>query len=71
MARIFEIPESEIHSDMAYGSSEAWDSLNHVNLMLALEAEYGIEVDEELMLELTELAAIRRFLEHAASENND
>jgi citrate synthase len=39
-----------------------WDSLNHVNLMLALEKEYDVEIDAEGIVSLTSVPAIRTFV---------
>jgi acyl carrier protein len=39
-----------------------WDSANHVNLVLALEAEFGVEFDADEIAELTTVATIRERL---------
>jgi acyl carrier protein len=39
-----------------------WDSLNHLNLILALEGEFGVQFEAEEIPELTSVAAIRRRL---------
>lgn len=41
---------------------EGWDSANHVNLVLALEAEFGVEFDTDEIAELTSVATIRDHL---------
>jgi len=56
-----EIPD-EARSDDVTG----WDSLRHLELMLALEAEFGVRIPAETMLELTSLPAIERFVADAA-----
>ena len=43
-------------------SIEGWDSANHVNLVLALEAEFGIAFDTDEIAELTTVAMIRERL---------
>ena len=40
-------------------SIAGWDSANHVNLVLALEAEFGIEFETDEIAELTTVASIR------------
>lgn len=52
-----------ITEQLAYGDVPEWDSLNHVELMLRLESEFGVEVGEDDMLELTSVRAIRQFVE--------
>ena len=44
---------------LAFAEIPEWDSLNHVNLMTALEVAYSLEIDEDLMVELVSVADIR------------
>ena len=48
MAGLFGIEESEINDSSAVDTVEKWDSLQHVNLLMALEQEFNItfEVDD-------------------------
>lgn len=55
------VPGDVVADELEYGSIPEWDSLNHVKLMLALESEYGIEIDEDTMIALISVAAIREF----------
>ena len=52
-----------VTDDLAFRSIRQWDSLNHVNLMLALESSLDTEIDDDLMVELASVKAIRRFVE--------
>ena len=62
VADVLGISLAQVNDELSYGSIREWDSLNHVNLMLALEREYGAEIDEDRMVELTSVEAIRRFV---------
>ncbi len=66
VARTLGLPRDALRDDLAYGEIPAWDSLHHVRLMNALELELGIEIDEDLMIELVTLAAIRALAERVA-----
>lgn len=44
-----------------------WDSIGHLNLMLALEAEFGLEFSPDEMAALTSVGAIRRRLTGASA----
>jgi len=55
------IPVERVTDELAFSEVAEWDSLNHVNLMLALEAALQTEIDEDLMVELTTVKAIREF----------
>lgn len=47
MSNVFEIQESEISDDSSIDSIESWDSIRHLNLILALEEEFGITIPDE------------------------
>ena len=52
----------QVSDDLSYGDVHEWDSLNHVELMLRLEADFGVEIGEDEMLELTSVRAIRAYV---------
>jgi len=53
---------SEVRDELAYNSIPEWDSLNHVNLMLAIERQYETTISEDDMVQLITVAAIRGFI---------
>jgi acyl carrier protein len=57
------ISVDRVRDDLGYGAIAEWDSLAHVDLMTALEAAYGVSIDEDRMIELTTVGAIRAFVE--------
>jgi len=57
VADVFQLPVDEIRADSSPDSIEAWDSLHHLDLVLALEQEFGIqftpeEIEQLLSVEL-------------------
>lgn len=42
---------------------EAWDSFRHLQLMLAIEGEYGVQFDPQQIPDLTSVAKIQGALE--------
>lgn len=48
--------------DSAIGRERGWDSMNHVQLMLAFEGEYGIAIPADRFGELTDVPKILGFL---------
>jgi citrate synthase len=52
---------SRVTDELAFRSVPEWDSLRHVELMLALEEHWGRRIDPDLVLSLTSVAAIRAF----------
>jgi len=57
VADVFQIPVEDIRPESSPDSIEAWDSLQHLNLVLAIEQEFGIqftpeEIEQLLSVEL-------------------
>lgn len=59
IAKALNIDPGEIEDDTGYQSIAAWDSFAHVNLMLHLSDHYGIEISNELILDLSDVRAIK------------
>lgn len=64
MALIFDVDPGEIKEDSSMDTIEAWDSLKHMRLVIALEQELGVEFDDEEVVELLSL----RLIELAVTE---
>ena len=47
MSAVFEIPVESIADDASSDNIENWDSLRHLNLILALEDEFGVSIPDE------------------------
>ena len=62
IAGALRISPAKVTDALAFNAVPEWDSLAHMELMLALEAAYGVSIDEDRMIELISVGAIRRFL---------
>ena len=62
IASVLGIPPERVTDGLAFQSIPEWDSLRHVDLILALEAECGVVVEPEQMVQLTTVESIRRQL---------
>lgn len=62
MAAIFSIEPVDIGPDSSLETVEQWDSLQHVNLMMALEQEFDIRIDVEDAVEMTSFLAVCKTL---------
>ena len=58
MAQVLQIDAKRIDADTSPESVERWDSLKHMQLILALEDEFRIEFPDETIPELLSFAAI-------------
>ena len=47
MSLVFEVPYGKITEDSSPDNIESWDSLKHLNLILALEEEFDITIPDE------------------------
>lgn len=47
MSLVFEVPFESISVDSSSDNIENWDSLRHLNLILALEEEFGISIPDD------------------------
>jgi acyl carrier protein len=67
MAEILRLPVDGIGAQTAIGTAPNWDSTAHMRMMIALEDEFGIDLDERRMVEMTSFGKIRDVI-HAAVE---
>jgi acyl carrier protein len=63
LADILEIAPEEVTPDLSIGTVESWDSFRHLQAMLAIEGEYGVQFDPQRIPELTSVALIQAELE--------
>ena len=63
MGEIFGLAPGEIPDHATMEGLEGWDSLNHMELMLAIEIAFGVRISTARMLELVSLDAICDFLQ--------
>ena len=62
-AEVLEYPEFEFDSAITMEDVESWDSFNHINLMLAIEAEFDVEFDSDQIGTLLTVGQIADALE--------
>lgn len=55
---VFEVPLSEISPGSSPDTVATWDSLHHLNLVLALEQEFGIQFSPEEIEQLLSIELI-------------
>ncbi len=65
MMDVFQVGDDEISPQTVQHDLENWDSVEHLNFMLALEDEFGVKLDVDDLSTLTSVAAIVAFLERS------
>jgi acyl carrier protein len=68
MANTFGVSVEDIPPNANIDHFEEWDSLRHLELMLALETEFDLQISIDVMVELLSLEAIEDFLRREAVE---
>jgi acyl carrier protein len=63
ISKVFDVPEKEVRDDSSPDTVPNWDSVGHINLVLALEAEFGISLLPEESMEMLSVKLIRLILE--------
>ena len=66
MAAVFEVPVDEITDESSPDNIESWDSLKHMNLVLALEEEFNIRFEDDEIVEMMNYTLIRLILSKKA-----
>ena len=59
---VLELPPGSDPSAAAHGQTGTWDSLAHVSLVAAIEAEFDVSIDAGDSMSLTSYEATRKFL---------
>lgn len=58
VATVFKMPPEQVSMQTSQENVQAWDSLNLVNLMIAVESEFDVELGIEQASKLTSVEAI-------------
>jgi acyl carrier protein len=62
VAETFGIAEADVVDDLAYGAIAPWDSVGHLDLLVALERSFGFALTADLIARLTSVRAIEAYL---------
>jgi acyl carrier protein len=63
ISEVFAVPADQLPETVSIETLEDWDSLHHLELMLALEMEFGVQISSEVMPDLLSLDAIDDYLQ--------
>jgi len=62
MSTVFEIPEEQIKDNSSPDTIESWDSLKHMNLIIALEEEFKVEFTDNEIFEMMNYSLIKSII---------
>ena len=63
MSAVVSVPTEVITPDSSMDTIEGWDSLKHMNLVIALEDEFGVSIPDEDAADITSYALVKVVLE--------
>ena len=63
LAAALNVDVSEITADTQFGDLPQWDSMGHMEVLVALEKEFGVEVTADTITNLISVPAICQFIE--------
>ena len=64
---IFGIPADKITAESSPETIESWDSVQHLNLVLALEERFGVQLEPEDIEQMKNIGAIATLVEKCQS----
>lgn len=59
---VLKIDKSSVTEDLSMDDLEEWDSLRHMNLILALEEEFGVTIPDEEAADLSSYKLVKLVL---------
>ena len=62
ISQVFNVPIENINDESSSDDIETWDSLKHMNMVLALEEEFNVQFGEEQILEMLNVGLIIEIL---------
>lgn len=60
---IFGVPSAKITTDSSPETIETWDSMQHLNLVLAIEEKFGLQLSPEEIEEMKSVGAVAALIE--------
>lgn len=67
-ADILEVEPAELNEESSPETVESWDSVQHLNLILAIEEQYDIQLDPEEIGGISNLGGLAELVEKAKAD---
>lgn len=71
LAEVLQTPASTIVDDLSMKNMEAWDSLKHMELIVALEQAFAVELSFDEIVAMQSVRDIKRVLKERIVVTND
>jgi acyl carrier protein len=63
VADLFDIPKEQVTLQTSPSTIDTWDSLKHLDLILALEQEFALQISPDEMAEMSSVEIITKVIE--------
>lgn len=70
-ATVFDNDSIEITPELTADDVDEWDSLSHINLMIAIELEFGIEFDQSEIQNFANVGELMASIEEKLAKKTD
>ena len=67
---VFDNESIEINPELTADDVDEWDSLSHINLMIAIELEFGIEFDQSEIQNFANVGELMTSIEEKLSKKD-
>ncbi len=62
LSRALQVPLEVITAEMAFGDIPQWDSMGHMEVMMCLEEEFGVEINADTIASLVDVPVICQYI---------
>jgi acyl carrier protein len=62
LAEAIQAPEELVTADLAFGDLPQWDSLGHMEVMMRLEEQFGVEINADTIASLVSIPLICKYI---------
>jgi citrate synthase len=62
LAESLRVPTDQVTQELAFGDLPQWDSMGHMEVMMALEAQFGVEINADTIAALISIPAIAAYI---------
>jgi acyl carrier protein len=69
-ADVLQVPADQLTAQSSPENIEAWDSVHHLNLVLALEQEFGVQFEPEEIDDMSNLGRVLEVVENKLSPHS-
>ena len=63
IARVLNVPVTEVNMDTEIGEPDEWDSLHNVEIIAQLEQEFSVKITSDMIMDLEDVSDIVSLIE--------